>query len=395
LDESIGFQTIGHYAPTARFGMPKRFKKFVQVLHQAGIGVILEWNPTYFPKDEHGLRYFDGTCLYEHIDPKRGQHPYMDALLFNYSRNEVKNYLLANALFWIEEYHIDGIKADFGNMLYLDADRNDGQWIPNLYGGNENLELVEFMKHLNSIMKKKHPDVFMIAEEGVAWPRVTGVVDESCLGFDMKWNNSFAEDLLTYGAKEEPERKAHHNEITFSMVYAYSENYILPISRRFAERFCALSAEDRRCFMAYQYLHPGKKLWCANSIGDNTALLECLNRLYCEHTALHQMDTCQDGFFWVNSIDYEHAKLSFVRKSDTETLLVMCNFSDIPLDGRMGVPLLGKYKEILNTDKEAFGGSGIVNPRMKQAVSQKADGQPYSVKIKMAAKSVSIFKIEM
>ena len=396
LDESMGYQTIGYYAPTSRFGLPKRFKKFVQKLHQEGIGVILEWNPVYFPKDEHGLRSFDGTCLYEHMDSRKGQHPYMDTLLFNYSRNEVKSYLIANALFWIEEYHIDGIKTDFGNMLYLDADRSEGQWIPNLYGGNENLELVEFMKHLNSIMKKKHPDVLMIAEEGTAWPNVTGIVDESCLGFDMKWNDSFAADLLDYMKKESKVRKDYHNELTFSMVYAYSESYMLPMSYKFLQELEQLSTEDVKCLMAYQFMHPGKKLWNGKALNTECeSLATALNQLYKENTALFEADYEADGFEWIDSIDYEHSKLSFIRKSETEMLFVVCNFSDNTLDSRIGVPKAGKYKEILNTDALKFGGSGIVNPRVKQTLEKKADGQPYSIKMKMAGKSVSVLKMEI
>ena len=428
LDASWGYQVIGYYAPTARYGTAEDFMYFVDTLHQAGIGVILDWVPAHFPRDTYGLSQFDGTCLYEHADPRQGFHPHWGTLIYNYGRPQVSNYLIANALYWVEKYHADGIRMDaVASMLYLDYGKRDGEWIANIYGGNENLEAVEMLKHLNSIMKKRNPGVLMIAEESTAWPRVTGKLDEDGLGFDLKWNMGFMNDYLSYISYDPYFRAHHHNELTFSMIYAYSENFMLVFSHDevvhgkstligkmpgvLEDKFANL-----RITYAYMMTHPGKKLlFMGQDIAefrefDETRqtewpllqydshkginrLVKDLNKLYQEKPALYSLDTRPEGFEWINCISPEKCMVSFMRKSDKpeDTLVVTVNFANVEQEFVVGVPLEGKYKEILNTDAKCYGGLGRVNGKAKFVSETEVDGKPFSFTMKAAPLSASIF----
>jgi 1,4-alpha-glucan branching enzyme len=453
-----GYETTAYYAPASRYGVPADFQYLIDELHREGIGVILDWVPGWFPKNNEGLSDFDGTCLYEHLDPKKKNHPFRDVRLYNYGRNEVKNFLIAGALFWVEKYHADGIRmASVDSMLYLDYGKGDGEWIPNMYGGNENLEAIEFIKHLNSMMKKRNPGVLMIAEEYSAWAGVTGSLKKDGLGFDYKWNTDWTKDYLEY-IKYDPYFRAHHQEeLTLSMVYAYSEKFILPFGHDTASegalyRRVPGKAEDKlaglRLTYAYQMAHPGKKLlFMGQELGEKEAwqagvipadmltvseeesghgeedivspemdkavswallqeegheelqnMVKELNRFYLTHPALYQDDNKASGFQWVDCIDHENCKLTFIRKAGkqkagSEELLVVCNFAGIDREVQIGVPHMGKYKEIFNTDDVHYGGQGYINPRAKKAVAKKADGCEQSIRIKMAALSVSIWQV--
>ena len=428
LDASWGYQVIGYYAPTARYGTAEDFMYFIDTLHQAGIGVILDWVPAHFPRDTYGLSQFDGTCLYEHADPRQGFHPHWGTLIYNYGRPQVSNYLIANALYWVEKYHADGIRMDaVASMLYLDYGKRDGEWIANIYGGNENLEAVEMLKHLNSIMKKRNPGVLMIAEESTAWPRVTGKLDEDGLGFDLKWNMGFMNDYLSYISYDPYFRAHHHNELTFSMIYAYSENFMLVFSHDevvhgkstligkmpgvLEDKFANL-----RITYAYMMTHPGKKLlFMGQDIAefrefDETRqtewpllqydshkginrLIKDLNKLYQEKPALYSLDTRPEGFEWINCISPEKCMVSFMRKSDKpeDTLVVTVNFANVEQEFVVGVPLEGKYKEILNTDAKCYGGLGRVNGKAKFVSETEVDGKPFSFTMKAAPLSANIF----
>lgn len=428
LDASWGYQVIGYYAPTSRYGTAEDFMYFVDTLHQAGIGVILDWVPAHFPRDTYGIAQFDGTCLYEHLDPRKGFHPHWGTLIYNYGRPQVSNYLIANALYWVEKYHVDGIRMDaVASMLYLDYGRKDGEWIANIYGGNENLEAIEFLKHLNSIMKKRNPDVLLIAEESTAWPKVTGALDDDGLGFDLKWNMGFMNDYLYYIGYDPYFRAHHHNELTFSMIYAYSENFMLVFSHDevvhgkstmigkmpgiLEDKFANL-----RITYAYMMTHPGKKLlfmgqdiaefkefdetrateWVllnyASHKGINL-LVKDLNKLYKEKPALYALDNQREGFEWINCISPERCMISYMRKSDKpeETLVVTVNFANVEQEFVVGVPYEGKYKEILNTDAKCYGGQGKVNGRAKAVSEIEVDDKPYSFKMIAAPLSASIF----
>ena len=428
LDASWGYQVIGYYAPTARYGSAEDFMFFVDTLHQAGIGVILDWVPAHFPRDTYGLAQFDGTCLYEHADPRQGAHPHWGTLIYNYGRPQVSNYLIANALYWVEKYHVDGIRMDaVASMLYLDYGKNDGEWVANIYGGHENLEAMELLKHLNSVMKKRNPGVFMIAEESTAWPKITGKVEEDGLGFDLKWNMGFMNDFLTYIGYDPYFRAHHHNELTFSMIYAYSENFMLVFSHDevvhgkstmigkmpgvLEDKFANL-----RLTYAYMMTHPGKKLlFMGQDIAEfkefdemretEWGLLSCdghkgvhelikdLNKLYKEKPALYALDTHPEGFEWINCISPEKCMVSFLRKTQkkNDTLVVAVNFANAEQEFVIGVPYEGKYTEILNTDDERYGGLGRVNGEAKFAEEVEIDGRPYSFKMMSAPLSASIF----
>lgn len=429
FDGSWGYQVIGYYAPTARYGSPEDFMYLIDALHQAGIGVILDWVPAHFPKDNHGLSNFDGTCLYEHKDPRQGYHPHWGTLIYNYGRPEVKNYLIANALFWAEKFHVDGIRVDaVASMLYLDYGKNDGEWLPNMYGTNENLDAIEFIKHMNSIMKKRNPGVLTIAEESTAWPMITGKLDDGGLGFDMKWNMGWMHDYLGYIRNDPYFRSHHHNELTFSMIYAYSENFMLVFSHdevvhgkssmigkmpgEIDEKFSNLRAS-----YAYMMTHPGKKLlfmgqdlaefdeWNEmrqvqwellkyESHKGVSELVKQLNHLYRTQPALYELDEKAEGFEWINCISAQECFLSFLRKGckPEDTLLVVANFAGVAKEIRTGVPFDGKYKEILNTDAVNFGGNGTVNRVIKKAAKIECDHREYSVSVKMAPLSVSILQ---
>ena len=431
LDQSWGYQVIGYYAPTARYGTPEDFVFFMNEMHKAGIGVILDWVPAHFPKDNYGLSNFDGTCLYEHLDPRKGTNPQWGTLLYNYGRPQVSNYLLANALFWIEQYHADGIRMDaVASMLYLDYGKKDGEWVANMYGGNENLEAVEFLKHLNSIMKKRNPDILMIAEESTAWPNITASVEEDGLGFDMKWNMGWMNDYLHYISFDPYFRAHHHHELTFSMIYAYSENFMLVLSHdevvhgkssmigkmpgERQDKFANL-----RLTYAYMFTHPGKKLlfmgqdlaqfnefneakqteWELLSYEEHKKLnhlVKALNELYTVTPALYELDNSNEGFEWINCINAEHCLLAFMRKTakTEDSIVVVVNFANVTQDFSIGVPYEGKYIEILNTDAKCYGGEGRINRTEKSTVAKECDARPYSFKMSSAPLSVSIFKYQ-
>lgn len=429
LDASWGYQVIGYYAPTARYGTPEDFMYFVNELHKAGIGVILDWVPAHFPRDIYGLSSFDGTCLYENPDEQRRSHPHWGTLVFDYGRPEVSNYLIANALFWVEKFHADGIRMDaVASMLYLDYGRNPGEWTANIYGGNENLEAVELIKHLNSMMGKRNPGVLRIAEESTAWPMVTGSLEDGGLGFDLKWNMGWMNDYLDYIKYDPYFRSHHHSELTFSMIYAYSEKFMLVFSHDEAvhgksSMLGKMPGEREQKFAnlrltyAYMFTHPGRKLlFMGQDIGEFSewnemrqtewellkypdhkgmaALVKKLNELYTTKPALYEWDDKPEGFAWINSINSTENLLTFLRKTrKKESLLVVAaNFSGVEKQVKIGVPYEGSYKEILNTDAEEFGGSGMINKRTKRAVKKEWDDRPYSVSITLAPLSVSILE---
>ncbi|MBE5883216.1 MAG: 1,4-alpha-glucan branching protein GlgB [Lachnospiraceae bacterium] len=429
FDASWGYQVIGYYAPTARYGSPEDFMYFVNELHKAGIGVILDWVPAHFPRDTYGLSNFDGTCLYEHHDPRQGYHPHWGTLIYNYGRPEVSNYLIANALFWVEKFHADAIRMDaVASMLYLDYGKNDGEWVANMYGGNENLEAIELIKHLNSIMKKRNPGVLSIAEESTAFPMITGALEDGGLGFDLKWNMGFMNDYLNYIRNDPYFRSHHHGELTFSMIYAYSEKFMLVFSHDEvvhgkATLIGKMPGEREQKFanlrLSYGYMmtHPGKKLlFMEQDIGEFdewnesrqvqwelrqypehegiAKLVKDLNHLYLNHKALYEMDNRWEGFEWINNISADDCYLTYLRKGSNpeDTLLVVANFSGVEKAITTGVPFEGKYKEILNTDDKKYGGSGVVNSRSKQAQDTEWDDRKLSVTVKLAPLSMSILQ---
>ena len=429
LDASWGYQVTGYYAPTSRYGSPKDFMYFMNYMPKAGIGVILDWVPAHFPRDIYGLSSFDGTCLYENQDEQRRSHPHWGTLVFDYGRPEVSNYLIANALFWVEKFHADGIRMDaVASMLYLDYGRNPGEWTANIYGGNENLEAVELIKHLNSMMGKRNPGVLRIAEESTAWPMVTGSLEDGGLGFDLKWNMGWMNDYLDYIKYDPYFRSHHHSELTFSMIYAYSEKFMLVFSHDEAvhgksSMLGKMPGEREQKFAnlrltyAYMFTHPGRKLlFMGQDIGEFSewnemrqtewellkypdhkgmaALVKKLNELYTTKPALYEWDDKPEGFAWINSINSTENLLTFLRKTrKKESLLVVAaNFSGVEKQVKIGVPYEGSYKEILNTDAEEFGGSGMINKRAKRAVKKEWDDRPYSVSITLAPLSVSILE---
>ncbi len=429
FDASWGYQVIGYYAPTSRYGSPEDFMYFVNELHKAGIGVILDWVPAHFPRDTYGLSNFDGTCLYEHQDPRQGFHAHWGTLIYNYGRPEVSDYLIANALFWVEKFHADGIRMDaVASMLYLDYGKNDGEWVANMYGGKENLEAIELIKHLNSIMKKRNPGVLTIAEESTAFPLITASLEEGGLGFDLKWNMGFMNDYIQYIKYDPYFRSHHHGELTFSMIYAYSEKFQLVFSHDEvvhgkATMIGKMPGEREQKFAnlrlsyAYMMTHPGKKLlfmgqdlgefdewnemrqvqWNLREVPEHEGiakLVKDLNALYRNHNAMYELDGEPAGFEWINNISGNESYLTYLRKSNEpeETLLVVANFSGIEREITTGVPYEGKYKEIFNTDDAKYGGNGVVNNRIKRAVDTEWDTRPQSVTVKLAPLSLSILQ---
>lgn len=430
FDASWGYQVTGYYAPTARYGTPEDFKYFVDTLHQAGIGVILDWVPAHFPRDVHGMAAFDGTCLYEHFDPRQGAHPDWGTLIYNYGRPQVSNFLIGSALFWAKEYHADGIRMDaVASMLYLDYGKKNGEWVPNIYGGKENLEAVAFMRHLNSIIKKKMPDVMMIAEESTAWPKVTGKVEEESLGFDYKWNMGFMNDFLDFMHYDPIYRKAYYGELTFSMIYNYSERFLLVFSHdevvhgkaSMLNKMPGATQEEKaanlRAAYGYMFTHPGKKLlFMGQDFGQTTewseekevdwGLLEYdihrqlqdyvrdLNALYCSEPALYAKDYETEGFGWINCISADETIVVFERRaSEQDRLVVVANFTPVPRDNyKIGVVVPGKYKEIFNSDNEKYGGSGFINPRVKFSKFEECDGFDDSIRIKVPPMGVTVFR---
>lgn len=430
FDGSWGYQVTGYYAPTARYGTPEDFMYFVDYMHQNNIGVILDWVPAHFPKDEFALGKFDGTCLYEYEDPRKGEHPHWGTLIFNYAKPEVSNFLIANALFWIEKYHIDGIRIDaVASMLYLDYGKNYGEWLPNVYGGKENLEAIEFLKHLNSIVKKMNQDVFVIAEESTAWPKVTTAVEYDGLGFDYKWNLGWMHDVTNYMKEDPLFRKGRHGELTFSMVYAYSEKFMLVLShdevvhlKRSMLNKMPGTIEQKfgnlRVLYGFMACHPGKKLlfmgqefgqfneWNENSqiswelleykLHNNLKqYVKDLNSFYLNSKALYELDFDQAGFEWVSCLDADHSIIAFMRysKNKEEALLVVCNFTPVVYEEfRVGVPFSGKYKEIFNSDKDIYGGNNHINPRVKHSKAIPWDGRKDSILCVIPPLGISIYK---
>lgn len=429
-DPSWGYQVTGYYAPTSRYGSPADFMYFVDYLHSKGIGVILDWVPAHFPKDEHGLGRFDGTALYEHEDPKRGEHPHWGTYIYNYGRNEVRNFLVANALYWAEKYHIDGIRIDaVASMLYLDYGRNNGEWLPNIYGGNENLEAIDFIKEVNSKMHELHKGVIMIAEESTAWPMMTHPVEAGGLGFDYKWNMGWMNDFLNYMKLDPLYRKYHHNDLTFSMVYAYSEKFILVLSHDEVvhEKGSMIAKmpggyEDKfsnlRVAYGYMMTHPGKKLlfmgqeiaqfsefnenaevdWSLFEFDAHVFMqgyVKELNELYKTEPALYELDSSPDGFTWINCNSANTSLLSYVRKGkkESDTLLIICNFTPMEHKAyKLATPSGGRWQEIFSSDNNRYGGEGRNNKTVKQAKKAECDGQEHYISVTVPPLSISVFK---
>ena len=429
FDASWGYQTLGYFAPTSRFGTPDEFMAFVDNCHQHGIGVILDWVPAHFPKDGHGLARFDGTPLYEHADPRQGEHPDWGTLVFNYGRAEVSEYLLSNALYWIEKYHVDGLRADaVASMIYLDYSRKAGEWIPNRYGGNENLEAVDFVKKFNTLVHQT-PGVFTLAEESTSWPGVTRPVHLGGLGFTFKWNMGWMHDMLQYMTTDPIYRKYHHNNLTFVLLYAFHENFVLPLSHDevvhgkrsllakmpgyVPERFANL-----RLLYGYMYGQPGKKLlfmggefgqwnewdfdhsldWHLLQYEPHRKLLQYvrdLNRLYRSQPALYEVDFLQSGFEWIDFRDWEHSLVCFLRraKNPADFLVFACNFTPVVRKGyRVGVPEPGYYRELMNSDSEFYGGDNLGNGGGVQADALPWHGRPYSLSLTLPPLSILVLK---
>ncbi len=427
---SWGYQVVGYYAPTSRYGPPQDFMYLVDQLHQNGIGVILDWVPSHFPSDEHGLVYFDGTHLYEHKDPRKGIHPEWNSYIFNYGRNEVRNFLISNAIFWLEKYHVDALRVDaVASMLYLNYARKEGEWIPNPFGSRENLEAIAFLKRFNEVAYGTHPDIQTIAEESTAWPMVTRPVYVGGLGFGKKWNMGWMHDILEYFSKDPVFRKYHHNQLTFSIWYAFAENFILPLSHDEVvygkgsllhrmpgddwQKFANL-----RLLLGFMYTHPGKKLlfmggefgqgreWVHEDSLDWHLLqfephrgvqswVKDLNRLHREERALHELDSDPEGFAWIDFSDWENSIISFLRKgrAPEDTVLVVCNFTPIPRSNyRIGVPARGFWREMLNSDAKNYGGSGQGNMGGVTASPIPYHGQDYSLSLTIPPLGIVILK---
>ena len=430
FDGSWGYQVTGYYAPTSRYGTPEDFAYLVNYLHRKKIGVILDWVPAHFPRDAQGLADFDGTCLYEYADPRKGEHPDWGTKIFDYAKNEVKNFLIANAIYWVEQFHVDGLRVDaVASMLYLDYGKQDGQWVANKYGGNKNLEAIEFFKHLNSLMTGRYPGLMMIAEESTAWPKVTGKPEDDGLGFTMKWNMGWMHDFLEYMKLDPYFRQYNHNKMTFAMTYAYSERYVLVLSHDevvhlkcsminkmpglYDDKFANLKAG-----YSFMFGHPGKKLlfmgqdfaqfqeWSEARELDWYLLEEekhqqlqnyvkALLKLYTKTPAMYQADCVPAGFEWINADDCFRSIFSFVRHSEDgkSNLLFVINFTPVPRpDYRVGVPKRKQYKLILNSDAAEFGGSGKEQPEVYKAVKSECDGRPYSFAYDLPAYGVAVFK---
>ncbi len=430
LTASWGYQTVGYFSVTSRYGSPQDFMYFIDHMHQHGIGVILDWVPAHFPRDGHGLRRFDGTPLYEHADPRQGEHPDWGTLVFNYSRNEVSNFLISNALFWLDKYHIDGLRVDaVASMLYLDYSREEGEWIPNRHGGRENLEAIDLIKTFNEQTHLRHPGVLTIAEESTDWGGVSRPTYLGGLGFSLKWNMGWMNDTLRYMRHEPIHRKYHHDELTFSLIYAFTENFALPFSHDEVvhgkgslldqmpgdlwQRFANL-----RTLFGYMWTHPGKKLlfmgcefgqWNEWDHDGNlqwdlmqweshqgvAQLVGDLNRLYRQEPALHEQDFDGAGFEWIDCHNHEDCTLSYIRKAKdpNDYLIVCCNLTPIPrLDHRLGVPEAAWYEEVMNTDSEFYAGGNLGNGPGVQSEPSESHGRPHSVVLTLPPLSVTVFK---
>ncbi len=431
-DPSWGYQLTGYFAPSSRFGYPEEFKYLVDKLHQNDIGIILDWVPSHFPEDAHGLGFFDGSALYEHPDKRKGYHQDWKSLIFNYGRNEVKSFLISNAVFWLEQYHADGLRVDaVASMLFLDYSREEGKWEPNIYGGNENLEAIAFLKELNEEVYKSFPDVQTIAEESTAFPGVSKPVFLGGLGFGMKWMMGWMHDTLDYFGKDPVYRQYHQNEITFSLAYAFTENFMLPLSHDEVvygknsilgrmpgdewQRFANL-----RLLYGYMFTHPGTKLlFMGSEFGQynewdfqgslNWNLLEFephkkllnfykeLNKFYKTTPALFEKGFSGEGFEWISYDDHENCVLSYIRKGNSpeDHVIVVCNLTPNPHENyRVGMPTKGKLTEIFNSDSEAFGGSGMSNKKLITIKKQAWNGKDYSAEINLPPLAIAIFKFK-
>jgi len=427
---SWGYQTTGYFAPTARYGTPQDFMFLVDQLHQAGIGVILDWVPSHFPSDEHGLAYFDGTHLFEHADPRQGYHPEWNSAIFNYGRNEVRAFLISSALFWLDKYHIDGLRVDaVASMLYLDYGRKEGEWIPNVHGARENLDAMQFLRTLNEAVYRHHPDTQVIAEESTAWPMVSRPTYMGGLGFGMKWNMGWMHDTLKYFQQDPVFRKYHHGQITFSIWYAFTENFVLPLSHDEVvhgkgsligkmpgdewQQFANL-----RLLFGYMWAHPGKKLlfmgcefgqrrewqheesleWHVLQYPLHAGLqrwVADLNRCLRAEPGLYEKDFAADGFEWIDFHDWEESAVSFLRRGrrPEDTVLVVCNFTPVPRHNyTVGVPSGGYWQEILNSDAPLYGGSGMGNLGGVEAAPVAAQGQYHSLIITLPPLSLVFFR---
>ncbi len=429
---SWGYQAVGYYAPTSRHGSPEDFMYFVDHMHKQGIGVIVDWVPAHFPKDAHGLRQFDGSALFEHADPRQGEHPDWGTMIFNFGRNEVRNFLVANALFWLDKYHIDGLRVDaVASMLYLDYSREEGQWIPNQYGGRENLEAIQFLKEFNGAVHENYPGVITAAEESTAWPGVSRPTNDGGLGFTYKWNMGWMNDTLSYMHNEPIHRKYHQNELTFSLIYAFTEDFMLPLSHDEVvhgkgslisqmpgdmwQKFANL-----RLLYSYMWTHPGKKLlfmggefaqWNEwnHEAGPDWILLDFathrgvqqlvadLNKLVIENPSLHQLDFSGQGFEWIDCMNADDSTLVYLRKGfdGTPPILVCSNFTPVTRPAyRVGVPRAGFWKEIFNSDSEAYGGSNVGNYPGCLSTGDTHHGRPDSINVNMPPLGTVIFRLE-
>ena len=429
FDGSWGYQVTGYYAPTSRYGKPEDFAYFINECHKHKIGVILDWVPAHFPKDAHGLAEFDGTCLYEYADPRKGEHPDWGTKIFDYGKNEVKNFLIGSALMWIEHYHIDGLRVDaVASMLYLDYGKEEGQWVRNIYGDNKNLEAIEFFKHINTLILGRNHGAVMIAEESTAWPKVTGKVEDDGLNFSYKWNMGWMHDFLDYMKLDPYFRKDNHYKMTFAMSYNESERYILVLSHdEVVHLKCSMinkmpgdeNSKFANLRLAYTYfmLHPGKKLlfmgqdfaqlreWSEDRELDWYLLAEKphqqihdymkeLLHLYRKYPAMYELDHESNGFEWINADDKERSIYSFIRKSSDGKKCLICVLNFTPVarpDYRVGVPQAGSYRLILNSDEERFGGTGAEHPKRFTAKKGEWDGQPYSVGYPLAPFGAVVF----
>jgi 1,4-alpha-glucan branching enzyme len=429
---SWGYQTTGYFAPTARYGTPQDFMYLVDYLHQRGIGVILDWVPSHFPADGHGLAYFDGTHLFEHSDSRQGFHPDWKTLIFNYGREEVRSFLLSSAMFWLDKYHADGLRVDaVASMLYLDYSRKQGEWLPNKYGGRENLEAISFLRQLNQETYKEYPGIQTFAEESTAWPMVSKPIYLGGLGFGLKWDMGWMHDTLQYFAHDPIHRKYHHNQLTFRMLYGFTENFVLPLSHDEVvhgkgsligkmpgdewQRFANL-----RLLFAYMFAQPGKKLlfmgdefgqvreWTHDSSLEWDVLqypvhhglqnwVEQLNRVYAQEPALHDFDADPKGFEWIDCNDNAASTISLLRKSRSpkQDVVVVCNFTPVPRLGyRLGVPAGGYWRELLNSDGKEYGGSGMGNAGGVMAQADPVHGRPYSLSMTLPPLAALFLKAE-